>query len=145
MALFDHLLITTDGSEASSRAADVGVRVAATYGAAVTALHVIERDLIDEMADASGQGVEAVRSDMRAAGEAYLDHVAEMAEEAGVEFRREVREGDAHEAVLAVADQLAADLIVMGHVGRKGAERALVGSVTERVIRLAQRPVLVVP
>jgi len=52
---------------------------------------------------------------------------------------------DVHEEILVHAERLPADLIVMGTHGRSGFERLLLGSVTERVLRKARRPVLTVP
>jgi nucleotide-binding universal stress UspA family protein len=52
---------------------------------------------------------------------------------------------DVHEEILVHADRLPADLIVLGTHGRSGFERLMLGSVTERVLRKARRPVLTVP
>ncbi len=57
---------------------------------------------------------------------------------------REVREGEPYQEIVALADEIGVDLIVMGHVGRRGPRRILIGSVTERVIEFAHCPVLVV-
>ena len=55
-----------------------------------------------------------------------------------------LREGDAAEEVLRVADDVGADLIVMGTHGRTGLGRVLMGSVAEAVLRGSRCPVLVV-
>jgi nucleotide-binding universal stress UspA family protein len=60
-------------------------------------------------------------------------------------FRRMVREGDPVEQILAAADELKADLIVMPTTGRTGVFDALRGSTTERVLRRAPCPLLAVP
>lgn len=56
-----------------------------------------------------------------------------------------VKEGNAGHEIVAQAEHLAADLIVMGTHARKGVQRLLLGSVTERVLRTAHVPVLTVP
>lgn len=56
-----------------------------------------------------------------------------------------VREGAGAEAIQAVAREKAADLIVMGTHGRTGMRHMLIGRETERVVRTASCPVLVVP
>ena len=60
-------------------------------------------------------------------------------------FRRMVREGDPVEQILAAADEIEADLIVMPTAGRTGVFDALRGSTTERVLRSAPCPLLAVP
>jgi universal stress protein A len=55
-----------------------------------------------------------------------------------------VRAGDARDVILSTADELGADLIVMGTHGRRGLSRALLGSIAETVVRHAQVPVLTV-
>jgi nucleotide-binding universal stress UspA family protein len=56
-----------------------------------------------------------------------------------------VKEGNAEHEIVAQAEHLAADLIVMGTHARKGIQRLLLGSVTERVLRTTHVPVLTVP
>lgn len=63
---------------------------------------------------------------------------------AGVKSRIEVRDGEAYEAILACAKELQADLIVIGTHGHTGIKHMLLGSSAERVVRLANCPVLTV-
>lgn len=60
-------------------------------------------------------------------------------------WRKVTREGDVVDTILAVADETAADLIVMATAGRHGFLDALRGSTTERVLRKGARPVLAIP
>lgn len=55
-----------------------------------------------------------------------------------------IREGKPHEEILKLADELDVEMIVIGSHGRKGLERAIFGSVAERVTRMAKVPVLIV-
>ena len=55
-----------------------------------------------------------------------------------------LRTGDARDVIVQTADELGADLIVMGTHGRRGVSRALLGSVAETVVRTAPCPVLIV-
>ena len=59
-------------------------------------------------------------------------------------MRSELRDGDAHAQVLACAKANNADLIVMGTQGHTGLKHALLGSTAERIVRLAECPVLTV-
>jgi nucleotide-binding universal stress UspA family protein len=55
-----------------------------------------------------------------------------------------IREGKPHEEILKLAEELDVDMIVIGSHGRTGLERAIFGSVAERVVRMADVPVLVI-
>ena len=55
-----------------------------------------------------------------------------------------IRQGKPHEEILKMADELDVDMIVIGSHGRKGLERAIFGSVAEKVTRLSKSPVLIV-
>ena len=55
-----------------------------------------------------------------------------------------VRRGDPHETIIEYADDVDADVIVMGTHGRTGLDRRVLGSVTERTVRLSDVPVLTV-
>lgn len=68
----------------------------------------------------------------------------ETAREAGLTVRTLVKTGAPHEVIVAAADELGADLIVLGTHGRGGINRALLGSVADRVVRLAACPVVTV-
>ncbi len=64
----------------------------------------------------------------------------------GTELKAQVHlcEGKPHEEILRTAEELGVDMIVIGSHGRTGLERAIFGSVAERVVRLANVPVLII-
>ncbi|AZH25728.1 universal stress protein [Haloplanus aerogenes] len=113
------ILVATDGSEAATRAGDHAVAVAAATGARLHALTV-------------GDDEEPAR------------RLANRARETGVDASAAVRTGHPHEAIREYAETVDADLVVLGTHGRSGVERVLLGSVAERTLRTATRPVLVV-
>ena len=78
-----------------------------------------------------------------ALGEA-LKSAVERCENRGVHVTSVLRDGPPWEEINAVADDLDADLIVLGTHGRRGLRRALLGSVAENVIRTTTRPVLTI-
>jgi nucleotide-binding universal stress UspA family protein len=55
-----------------------------------------------------------------------------------------IRQGKPHEEILKLADELGVDMIVMGSHGRKGLERAIFGSVAEKVARMCKVPILII-
>ena len=74
-----------------------------------------------------------------------LEDVKKLLDEAGVSTKTLVGEGHAiHEGVVRVAENVGADLIVMGSHGRRGLEKLVLGSVAQRVLQAAHIPVLVV-
>jgi len=76
---------------------------------------------------------------------ALLDRAAERARESGVaEVDIHVREGDAADAILDVAEEQSCDLIVVGHRGMTGAKRFLLGSVPNKISHHAPCSVLIV-
>ncbi len=140
--LFTNILAPIDGSENSVQAARLAFRVAKVCGAGVTLLYVVDTVVMDELRK-FGQEHDQVQAELRENGWRYLDYAAKLAEEAGVAVQTELREGEPYAEIVSLADSMGADLIVMGHVGRRGPRRILVGSVTERVIEFAHCPVLV--
>lgn len=76
--------------------------------------------------------------------EAYLAHVATRCERRGITVEKRVEEGDRAGAVIDVAADVGADLIVMTTHGRTGISRWIIGSITERVLHDAPCPVLAI-
>ena len=76
--------------------------------------------------------------------DATLAEAAERVAEAGVESRSYAREGDPADAILDVAEELGADLIVVGNKGMTGAKRFLLGSVPNKVSHHAPCSVLII-
>jgi nucleotide-binding universal stress UspA family protein len=82
--------------------------------------------------------------DLRTVAENILLRAGRDAEEAGVQYETYDREDDPTEAILAVADEQAADLIVLGDRGLRGVSRFLLGSVSSKVSHHAKCSVMVV-
>ncbi|SHG83756.1 universal stress protein [Halobaculum gomorrense] len=142
------LVVATDGSDAVVPAERIGVDLAATLGARLTAVSAI--DEARTLANVGG-GVltnETIESVKRAlserAGDA-VDRVLERAEDAGLDADAEMIAGEPSRAVCGYARDADADLVVVGTHGRTGVRRVVLGSVAERILRAADRPVLVVP
>jgi nucleotide-binding universal stress UspA family protein len=76
--------------------------------------------------------------------ENYLESTAEPLKNKGVTVRTIVTSGNASEEILKTADELNADLIAMSTHGRSGLRRMAFGSITDKVLRGAGRPVLMV-
>lgn len=144
---FRHVAITLDGSELSETAIDPGVAMAELFDAAVTLVRVVEYPHQTEsvyMPDA----VEAIQEQLeqsREAAHAELDRVHTRLTAEGREVRRESRVvNHAAPGILEVVEELDVDLVVMASHGRGGLGRAVLGSVTDKVLRASHLPVLVV-
>jgi len=138
------ILVPVDGSEYSRHAAQHAVRIAQAYGAEVVFLHVVDDQLVSQLADLEANGPERARERLAAQGAVYLRDVAQLADQCGLAHREQVADGDPCAVISETAVHLGADLVVMGKIGRRGTRRILVGSVTRRVIESVDLPVLVV-
>lgn len=139
MATYETILVPTDGSERADEAVEVAFRVAKEYGADVHALFVVDTSIYGEPALSS---VEMFLDDLAGAGDDLLHELVGRGTEHGLNVERAVRHGDPHEAILAYADEVDADLIVMGYQGHS--HRAHRGSVVDRVLAGTDRHVLVI-
>ncbi len=136
------ILIPTDGSDYSIRAAEYGIKIAKMLGAQVMVVYVIDNVVLNQIAKVSEQ--EAVERELKEDGQRYINYVLSLAQQAGVKAGSLLAKGRPFEQIVHLAKGLGMDLIVMGTYGRRGADRILIGSVAERVIEYASCPVLVV-
>ena len=141
---FERILVPTDFSAGSERAWAVARQLAGPLDAELILFHVvIEAPLFSE----GPFTMKHARSVFSAAHEwanTALGEWTAAATAAGLRARSIVGTGAPHKEIMATATLEHADLIVMGTQGRGGLDRALLGSVAERVIRLAPCPVLAV-
>jgi nucleotide-binding universal stress UspA family protein len=144
MLTLKHILVAVDFTETSDKAFDFALELAAKFDTTVTAVHAFEIPVIGfpdgalvATADIASRIQEAARQGLDAA-------VSARQGRNGVKIQAILREGAAQEEIRAVADEIHADLIVIGTHGRKGIARALLGSVAENVIRTVKIPVLTI-
>ena len=144
--MFNNILIPVDGSSTALCAVSKAAGLAKTYGSTVTVLYVIDpypfTGVGADFAYGQAQYVTAATTEANAA----LDSAKRALNEAGVEkVNTVVGEGHAvHEGITRAAAEVGADLIVMGSHGRRGLEKLVLGSVTQRVLGVTGIPVLVV-
>ena len=141
MRLPKRILVATDFSDTASAAFDYAVELAKQLGAKVTAVHAYELPVYGFPNGALVASVEMTTRIMSAAQEA-LESACKARANRGVEITPLVRQGVTWEEVHRVAEEMDADLIVIGTHGRKGLSRALLGSVAESVVRHSPVPVL---
>lgn len=140
---FRRIVVPTDFSACAEMAWTVALRAARPSSAEVVLVHV----LVDTPRFAEGTGGADLRETLDGArqwAERELNQRVAAANASGISARARLGVGVPHEEVLRIATEEAADLIAIGTHGRGGIARALLGSVADRVIRLAPCPVLTV-
>lgn len=144
MATIHKILVPIDGSAASLEAHRLALEVADAFGAEVVLLYVVDSSALDEICRLSGRERPRLLHEMQESGMKLLTSLSQEAQERGITAMVEIHTGMPDEVIMDEADRQHAGLIVMGKIGRKGHRRSLLGSVTERVLEAADRPVLVV-
>lgn len=141
--MYDRVLIPTDGSDGVQQAIKHGLAIAEGHEATVHGLYVIDRRLVFAADDSDQQS--EVRDTLRSEGNTAVQSVAEAVTDAGLAVETAVQEGIPASAILDYVSQEGIDLVVMGTHGRTGRDRlGNLGSVTNRVVRGAEVPIVVV-
>lgn len=145
MAMFNRILCPVDLSDHSRHALDEAVALARHYGAAVTVLYVIPLPVppISTLESPAYMTYVYTPEDLEAIERGVRSFVE--GEGAGTPIETQVVQGYAVGEILAMADSIGADLIVVGTHGRGGVQRLFLGSVAERVLARASCPVMTVP
>jgi nucleotide-binding universal stress UspA family protein len=141
------ILCPIDFSDESRHALAHATAVARWSGAAVTLLHVSHPEAFTNpplLFDELPRGAAMIDSALRAA-EDEMPKWSQSVTAAGVNVETLIERGSPVRHILERAAALPADLVVMGTHGRSGFERLVLGSVTEKVLRKAPCPVMVVP
>jgi nucleotide-binding universal stress UspA family protein len=144
-----NILCPTDFSEFSERAMRRAVALGRWFQSPVTALHVIPYLSPAMMVpNPLGAGLQAMPADLlmerREDVEAELHRILTTYTKVGVKMRAEVATGQPWREIETQANELPADLVVMGTHGRSGWDRFLMGSTTEKLIRRLNAPVLTI-
>jgi nucleotide-binding universal stress UspA family protein len=143
MADFKRILVPTDFTETSDRAIDYALSLAERLGSSVTIMHAYEIPIIG-FPDGALVATADIATQIASASRAGLDSAVARRKGAKVQIDGILRDGVAWEEINKVADEIGADLIVIGTHGRRGIARALLGSVAENVIRTSHHPVLTI-
>ena len=143
--MYENILLATDGTVASENATRHAIGLADLHGAMLHALYIVDSDVYsaysgDEYVDER----EGPEHGLEEVGEEALAAVRQRAAERDVEVIETLRHGRPHEEIVDYADEEGVDLIVLGTRRHPEAYRNLLGSVTDRVVRMADEPVTVV-
>ncbi len=136
--MFNRILVAIDGSQYSGYALPAAIELASKFHGSIFAVHVSEHDRGRAAVFSTETPAEATR---------LVADAVKAARDAGVTARGEVHDvaaGHTARNIVDTAAQIEADLIVMGSRGLSDVQGLLLGSVTHKVMQLAQTPVLVV-
>jgi nucleotide-binding universal stress UspA family protein len=141
--MYKRILVPVDGSPTSIRGLDEAIKLAKLTGGRLYLVHVL-----DQMTFAADMTFSVdVFGILQEAGTQLLQRMKDRVGAAGLDasvFMSEVLPGRVCDVVMEQAEELEADLIVVGTHGRRGVGRLLVGSDAEQIVRLAKVPVLLV-
>jgi nucleotide-binding universal stress UspA family protein len=139
------ILCPTDFSPASDAALAMAIDLAKALKASVRVLHVFQLPFYVgwENGPAAAAATESLLGDLRKRGRDQLELSAKRCSEAGVSVTTDHVDGVPHSRIVELSQDVS--LVVMGTHGRTGLPRLMIGSVAERVVRLAHCPVLTVP
>ena len=144
-AVFSRILVPTDFSAGSERAWRMARRLAGALRSELVLVHVlVEVPPFFEGGPFSSGRVRELFATTRRWTEEQLEQRVGEARAAGHTARAVIRAGAPHAEIVAAVRDEQADLVVLGTQGRGGIDRALLGSVADRVIRTAPCPVLAV-
>jgi nucleotide-binding universal stress UspA family protein len=144
--MFKSIVVGTDGSDTATQAVRQAVDLAGAVGAKLELVSayapVSQARLSEERREAPEDLQWAInpREDV----DATLEAAASVAREAKVEVNVYPRQGDPADAILDVAEEQEADLIIVGNKGMTGAKRFLLGSVPNKVSHHAPCSVLII-
>ena len=143
MSRYETILVPHDLSKSADAALGYAIQLARLLGSRLLLLHVYQRP-IELLSPYEVPIPDSFVADVREAAAQALDGPAGRARDAGVPVEAELTEGLPAELIVCRAEQVGADLIVMGSRGLSGLKHVLLGSVAGHVIRSAPCPVLTV-
>jgi nucleotide-binding universal stress UspA family protein len=143
MWLKKKILVATDFTESAQAAADIALELAQTFRVPLVLVHAFLAPGTGYAGVLMGPAEDYARLYEQAQRESLEKERARLAA-GGTEVSAMLKPGVAWEEVLSAAQQVDADLVVVGTHGRRGLPRAVLGSVAEKIVRLSPVPVLTV-
>lgn len=137
---YSSVLVSFDGSDFSKKALERACEFARLDGSKITVIYVIPR--YEEMIEFFASSL--IKENLHQDAERIVQKAVSISMDCGVKIDTEITEGDEAEKIIGTAERLKNDLIIRGTHGWSGVNKAIMGSIAERVIINAPCPVLVV-
>ena len=138
---YQKILVGTDGSACSLRAGEHAVYLAGWLGAELIALNVVNMDWAYHTGIHYGEAI----AELEKSGQTVTETVEALASKDGIRCEQRVIKGyKPHQVIVEVAEREGVDCIVVGAIGKGAFERVMIGSESEKVVRLAKCPVLLI-
>jgi len=141
------ILLYLDGSDSCITAAQYAIALAKFYGSEITAVYVVNLSVLEDLVKArifiKSEELDYER-DLEEDGRRYLNYVEELAKDKGVAISKVLLRGVVHDEVVKKAEEIGADLIVMGELEEPVSRSDTFYDEGERIFRRAKCPVLVV-
>ena len=149
MPMFQKVIVAIDGSTPGEKALAVALENVPLWNAELHAVHVVHHgfystSVVDPNLGIADPTNEYVFEMIKKEGEAIMEKVKEKAAEQGVSLIPHIRIGDARDEILSLAEEINADLIIMGSTGKGKAKRLLLGSVSSAIIANSTTATLVI-
>ena len=141
---YQRILVPYDFSKYAKSAVEKGLRLARLYGAKMWIMHVVEQETFPGNIRSWKKQVATEVPGLLEELKSTLSSELGLASIKDVEIKVQVGHGDgkAHKGICSFIEETEIDLVVMGTYGLSGVEKVLLGSTTERVIRMASCPVM---
>ena len=146
ITMIKSVMIATDGSDTSKKAAVIGIDIARRANGTVTAVYVMDISRLSHLPGyATLPGLkEKILALIQDEGRQAIEFVQDRAQVMGVPCNKIIAQGNPGEELLKAAREQEADLLVMGKIGRTAVEKFLLGSVAEKVVLQSTIPVLLI-
>jgi nucleotide-binding universal stress UspA family protein len=144
--MFRSIVVGTDGSETAQKAVQEAIELAKAVGASIELVSAYEPVPNARLRQEARETPEDIQwmVNPREEVDSTLSEASDSIREAGVDVNAYAREGDPADAILDVAEEKGADLIIVGNKGMTGAKRFLLGSVPNKVSHHAPCSVLII-
>ena len=139
-----NILLAVDGSEGSARAATVAFEIAEMTKSKLFIVHVVPTPSVNQLSLMTDMNADEVLAKYLENGRSLLAGYKNASKEFGIDTELVLEQGLPSEGVIKTGKQHGVDLVVIGSRGTSGGRRAGMGSFTERIVLMAECPVMVV-
>jgi nucleotide-binding universal stress UspA family protein len=143
MKRYEKILVPLDGSVTSEAILSEIEKLASAFGSSIALLHVVPTLILPGAMESALQ-YETVAEALTKEGEAYLRTMEKRLKDKGLTVESQLLQGNEAHVILEQCDRKDIDLIAMSTHGRSGVSRWLLGSVAEKIIRHATKPILLI-